>query len=366
VTVAAIPGETLRIAYDVTPMISGRTGIARYVSELGLALEQQGVDLRRFAVGRATFPAPAGTARLRMPARVMERWWALGLGPRAERLTGAADVLHATGGLLPPTRRPLVVTVHDLDAIRHPELHPPRHIRAQREMLGQLQHAAVVIAVSGTTADHLAQTGFDPSRIVVAPLGVTPARLSGGQPPGPDRAWSERPYVLTVGETSPRKGYGLLLHALAEVDADLTLVMVGPAAADENRLQALIDTPALRDRVWRLGMVSDSELASLYQDAVALCFPSVSEGFGLPVLEAMAAGVPVLASDIPVIREVAADAAVLLPRDDVSAWATAISSIAEDEQLRERLGSAGRERAAGFTWERTAKATLVAYRRAVS
>jgi glycosyltransferase involved in cell wall biosynthesis len=117
--------------------------------------------------------------------------------------------------------------------------------------------------------------------------------------------------------------------------------------------------------VTRLGSVSDSALAALYRDALALCFPSVSEGFGLPVLEAMAAGLPVVAADIPATREVAGDAAVLVPASDVGAWADAIAALASDSAMRERLTIAGRRRGGEFTWERTAKATIEAYRLAL-
>jgi glycosyltransferase involved in cell wall biosynthesis len=263
--------------------------------------------------------------------------------------------------LLPATRRPLVITVHDLAALRYPELHPDRHVQQQRDQVRSLSRAAAVLAVSSATAEDLVAAGVPAQRIVVAPHGLTPladpSPGPGHPPPG---------YLLTVGETSPRKGYPRLLEALARLYDRPRLVMAGPSAGDEARVRGLLGTLGLASAVTRLGAVSEPALAALYADALALCFPSVSEGFGLPVLEAMAAGVPVLAADIPPVREVAGDAAILLPPDDSGAWAEAIEAVTGDPSLRERMAEQGRRRAAGFTWARTAEGTLAAYRLALA
>ena len=172
--------------------------------------------------------------------------------------------------------------------------------------------------------------------------------------------------LLTVGETSPRKGYETVLRALQHVDEGTSLVMAGPPAGDEQRLAALMAELGVEHRVTRLGSVSDQTLAWLYREATALCFPSVAEGFGFPVLEAMAAGLPVLASDIPPTRELVADAALYIPPGEEPAWAEAIRALGSDSGLRERLSTEGRRRAAGFTWERTAEATFEAYQLALA
>jgi glycosyltransferase involved in cell wall biosynthesis len=348
-------GEALRVAYDITPAISGRTGIARYVNELAAALERQGVELHRFAVGRSTFAPPPGISRSRVPARCLVPWWRAVPWPSAERLARGGDLVHATGLLVPPTRRPLVVTVHDIAAVRHPELHPRRHVRQSQALLRKLERAAAIIAVSQATAADLVDLGVSPDRLVVAPLGVVAL-----PDPGPVSGLPAR-YILTVGETSPRKGYGVIIQALARVGSTVELVMGGPPAGDEERLRALAAELHVTAHVTRLGAVTDAMLAGLYSNALALCFPSVAEGFGLPVLEAMAAGVPVLATDIAPVRELAADAALYLPGDDADAWAEAIEAVAGDPSLRDRMSTKGRERAAVHTWERTAEATLDAY-----
>jgi glycosyltransferase involved in cell wall biosynthesis len=351
--------QPLHVAFDVTPAISGRTGIARYVDQLARALERQGTDLRRFAVGRRTYPAPPGTRRLPVPARLLTPWWRAIRWPSAEQLAGGGDVVHATGLLVPPARRPLVVTVHDIAAVLHPELHPPRQVRQSRAQLAALQRAATILAVSHATARQLAQLGVSPERLVVAPLGLTPLPEPAHVAGLPDR------YLLTVGETAPRKGYGVLLHALTLLDRDLGLVMVGPAAGDERRLRRLASALQVSSRIRRMGTVTDAALAGLYRGALALCFPSAAEGFGLPVLEAMAASLPVIAADIPAVRELAGDSALYVDAEDAAAWAQAIDGLAHDSPLRQRLAGTGRARAASYTWERTATATLEAYRLAL-
>jgi glycosyltransferase involved in cell wall biosynthesis len=345
----------IRVAFDVTSVIAGSTGIARYVNELSASLDGGGAELRRFALGRQSFPAPSGTRHLPVPARIVARSWKLTGWPRAEQLVRGADVVHATGLLVPATRRPLVVTVHDVAALRHPELHPARHVRAQRGLVSSLDRAAGIVAVSAATADDLVQLGVPGERITVAPLGLShmPPPVSEGRPPPG--------YLLTVGETARRKRYDVLLRALVGLGPDVRLVMAGPPAADDERLSQLVSELGLTDRVRRLGSVSDAQLSGLYEGALALCFPSVAEGFGLPVLEAMAWGTPVLVSDLPVMRELAGDAAVYIPVDGPSTWADAISGVIEQPALREALSAAGRRRAGEFTWEKAARRTREAY-----
>jgi glycosyltransferase involved in cell wall biosynthesis len=356
-----VTGFAPRVAFDVTPVISGGTGIARYVTQLGAALERQDVELRRFAVGRGAFPKPPGTRHLSVPFRLLAPWWRVVRWPTAEQLVGGADLVHATGSPPAATRRPMVVTVHDVAALRYPELHPLRHVRQQRAQVAVLERAAAIITVSAATADDLVHIGLSPDRLVVARLGFTPLP----DPIPPAAVASEKGFLLTVGETSPRKRLDLLLRALALLGDGSRLVMAGPPAGDEHRLQRLIGELGLAPRVTRLGAVSDAELSWLYGHAAALCFPSVSEGFGLPVLEALALGLPVIASDIPATRELASSAAIYPGSHEADAWGQAIQALLSDRTVRERLSQAGQRRAAEFTWDRTASATLHAYRMAL-
>ena len=351
-----------QVGFDVTPVISGRTGIARYVTQLATSLRDSEVELRTFAVGRSAFSVPPGTHHLRLPARLVLGWWRVCPWPPIERTTGPVDLVHATGLLMPSTRRPLVVTVHDLAALRHPGLLPERQVRQQHALIGVLRTAAAVLTVSRATAQDVVDLGIDAQRVVVAPLGLSPlpqpTELPAGLRPAGD-------YILTVGETVPRKGYEVLIEALARLGGDLKLVMVGPPGAAEEAIRRRASELGVTARLRRLGAVPDGALASLYAGALALCFPSVAEGFGLPVLEAMAAGTPVLVSDIPVMRELTAGAALYVGHGTGRGWAEAIEGLISAPTSRERLGAAGRLRAAEFTWEKTASATLAAYRLAL-
>jgi glycosyltransferase involved in cell wall biosynthesis len=282
--------------------------------------------------------------------------------PGIERLAGGADLVHATGLFLPATHLPLVATVHDLGALRHPALHPARQLRQQQSLLRTLARAAAVLAVSRATADELEDFGIDRRRVVVAPLGLTPLPAPAQDSRFEDRG---RRYLLTVGETAARKGYDIVLEALARLGPELDLVMVGPPGADEDRLLRRSVELGVTGQVRRLGPVSDPDLAGLYQGALALCFPSITEGFGLPVLEAMAAGTPVLASDIPSTRELAGPLAVYVEERRAEAWAEAIGTLAEGPGPDAVWAGAARRRAAEFTWARTARATLEAYRLAL-
>jgi glycosyltransferase involved in cell wall biosynthesis len=179
-------------------------------------------------------------------------------------------------------------------------------------------------------------------------------------PPPPTRP----DYVLTVGSLDLRKGQDVLLRALASVD-DANLVLVGPDGWRAGTIRALAEQLGVAHRVEFAGHVSDERLAELYAGAAVVCVPSRAEGFGLPVLEAMAAGVPVVASDLPATREVGGDDVAFVPADDPEALATALGNLLADEGRRAVLGASGRHRAAAHTWEAVARATITAYERAI-
>jgi glycosyltransferase involved in cell wall biosynthesis len=349
----------MRVAMDATPAVAGRTGIARYVLDLAAALPEHDVEPRLFAVGRASVPPPPGCRHLRIPSRIVHRAWAARLPPSAERIAGPVDVVHATSLLPPTTRRPLVMTVHDLDAIDHADLHPDRSTRAVRSLVQHLDLADVVLAVSQATADDLVERGVDRDRIVVTPNG----RVELGAPTA--SRVQEGPYVLAVGEQMPRKNLATLLRVWAQAPELPPLVHAGPPGSDTARLEVLVQELGLGDRVRFLGYVGVDVLARLLLDARALAFPSTAEGFGLPVLEAMAAELPVVASDLAVLREVTGGHALLVPAHDVDAWTDALSRAVDDEALRRGLVEPARAQAATYTWARCAALTAAAYRRAL-
>jgi glycosyltransferase involved in cell wall biosynthesis len=351
-------------------------GVGRYVRALtdhlpAVAAADRGAVT--WIVGRhspsrlaATGLVPAVTARLAWPGRVATRGWVTLRRPRlAAGMLADFDLVHATSAAVPPTQgRPLVATVHDLAFRHYPDTFPAAgrryHDRSARIVADE---AARVIADSRATAADLTELyGVEPGRITVVPLGVEP-------PGAADRPAAARlladlgvrgPFLLAVGTLEPRKNLPRLLAAFGEVTDELPdhyLVVVGPVGWG----------PALRPtwdsvRVKLAGPVDDAVLQALYRAADGLAYPSLYEGFGLPVLEAMANGVPVLTSDRSSLPEVAGDAAVLVDPLDRGAIAKGLVRLVTDSALRRRLADAGPRRAARYTWQATAAATWAAYR----
>jgi glycosyltransferase involved in cell wall biosynthesis len=351
-------------------------GIGRYVRALtdhlpAVAAADRGAVtwiVGRHPAGRlaAAGLVPAVTARLAWPGRVATRTWVTLRRPRLPAgVLADLDMVHATSAAVPPRGgRPLVATVHDLAFRHYPDAYPAAgrryHDRSARIVAGE---AARVIAVSQATADDLTELyGVEPERISVVPLGVEP-------PGAADQAAAARlladlgvrgPFLLAVGTMEPRKNLPRLLAAFGEVTDELPdhfLVVAGPVGWG----------PALRPtwdsvRVKLAGPLDDPVLQALYRSADGLAYPSLYEGFGLPVVEAMAHGLPVLTSNRSSLPEVAGDAAVLVDPLDRGAIAKGLVRLVTDSALRRRLADAGPRRAARFTWPATAAGTWAAYR----
>jgi glycosyltransferase involved in cell wall biosynthesis len=352
---------TIRVALDVTPELIASAGVARYTRELRRALERRDdCQVAPFALGRRSQPVPERVRHYAVPLRVVHAAWrAVGL-PSAEQLAGRVDVVHSLDLVPPPTRRPLVVTVHDTVTSELPALHGRRAAIVRQRQLDALHRADAILAVSASTAESLLDSGVDAGRVHVTPNGLT--RLPA---PGPSPI-PEPGFVLMVGTLEPRKGHDLLLRALARMRLAVRhVVFAGPLNGRAEELRRLAAGLGLEQRLTILGRVPDSVLAGLYRDAALLCMPSLSEGFGLPVLEALAAGVPVLASDVPAIREVAGDAAVLVPPGDVDSLAGALERVLANDRLLSDLRRRGPARASSFSWEATAEATVRAYHSAL-
>ena len=261
------------------------------------------------------------------------------------------DVCHAPSIAVPPARAPLVVTINDLAFRHHPQLFTRHGVRFhERGLRLAAREAAIVIAPSQQTLDDLIRAGFEPGRLRHVPLGVsvpsappigeTVARLT--------RLRVREPYVLIVGTIEPRKGHGTVARALAAIRAhhpDVRLVVAGPPGWAAAPILADLDQPW----VDLLGRVDRADLEVLYRRATLVASLSRCEGFGLPVLEALARGRPVLASDIAAHREVAGAAAVLVAPEDVRDVADALDHLLADGSLRSRLSADGRHRAAGFS-----------------
>ena len=410
----------MRVGLDATPLLGPRTGVGRYVAGLAGALatlagpEPEELALVPFSWrGTRDLPAVAsqGTGdvpgvardgprvrygRRRAPARLLQAAWARLPWPPVEWLSGPVEVFHGTNFVAPPTRRAAtVVTVHDLTYLRFPEMVTDASARYRDLVPRALRRGAVVCTPTAAVATEVAaEYGLPPDRLVVTPLGVDP---SWRQATPPDPSWLATHglpgrYLLFVGNREPRKNLTGLLTAYrqllstrvtspprvggvgtgptAGVGAGTTtapaaggvppLVLVGPPGWGGT-----LDTAGLpAGAVHTPGYLPELDLVRVVAGAAALVVPSWYEGFGLPALEALACGAPVVASDLPAHREVLGDQAELIPPGDPAALAAALARVLDDPG-GEPVRAARRARAAGFTWENCAQATLSAYRLAL-
>ena len=339
-----------------------QTGVSRYIGELvgGLHTVLDAGD-RLVLLGRrprAIHERPA--------VRIVWEQTVLPLAVAAQRL----DVVHGPLSVLPlASRTPGVVTVHDLAFLRYPDQVPARRrawlIVATR---ASVRKAARVIAISQRTADDLcAWLGLPADRVEVIPLApssrivpVSGAALEVFRM----KAGIDRPYVLAVGTLEPRKNLPTLLRAFGRIRDEVPhdLVLVGPEGWLTGEIRRTIAELDLGERLRMTGFVSDQELGGWYSAADLFVFPSHYEGFGLPAVEAMRCGAPVLASNSSCFPEVVGDAGVLIPPDDIGAWAETMRALLRDPAARGALGARGRERSAAYSWERTAAATYRVYR----
>ncbi len=351
----------MRVAIDAAPLLDPQTGVGRYVRELGRSLEGAGVDLVRYAVsfsGRGD----GSIRRWKIPARAVQEAWIRTGRPSVRRLDGPVDLLHATNFVAPPVgSTPLVVTVHDLGFFR-PDTFPGGS-RLAELVPWSLGRARVVLTPTTTIAAEVAERLAVPAdRIQATHLGVSPLFFR-ATPHGDEwlaRRGVRRPFALAVGTVQPRKNLPRLLQAWAAARPQMsgwTLVVAGPKGWGPG-------LPATRGVV-PIGWVGDETLPGLLAAADIFCYPSLYEGFGLPPLEAMAAGTPVLAGDYSAAAEVLGNAALRVDPLDVEALEGGLVELATDETLRRSLALAGRTQAARYTWERTASATMEAYVRAL-
>ncbi|HLN81400.1 MAG TPA: glycosyltransferase family 1 protein [Thermoanaerobaculia bacterium] len=366
----------MRVAVDARALLGQSTGIGTYTRGISLALAaRDGIEVGLFTPRPIDDP-PSGNGAVSLHAdrhRFGTVWVQTTLPGRAA--SWGADALLAALTIGPARgETPLVSVVHDLTTITHPEWH------AARTLVGFLplwestvERAARFLCVSGATARELA--GRYPevrARIAVARNGVD-AEFS----PFSDAAAAERTrrrfakgrrYVLYLGTLEPRKDVETLVTACERLwtrrRARPDLVLAGGAGWKSLPLYRRIARSAFRDKIHVAGYASRSVAVDLYRAAEAFVYPSLAEGFGLPVAEAMACGTPVVASDIESLREVAGDAAILVPPRDAARFAIEIERVLEDEPARESLRQAGPRRAALFTWEAAAEATAAALEQA--
>ena len=356
-------GVTVEQAWQRVP-----GGSASYLVELLRALHLR-TDLDVTGVAAAhrhpapeEYRVPVPVRSLGLPRYPLYRAWNWLGAPRPEWAVRGLDVVHASTWAIPPTSRPLVVTVHDLAFLRDPDHFTPRGVSFFTRALARTRReAAAVVVPSQATADDCAAAGLDPARVHVVPHGapqwhvrdadVAEVRRRLGLP---DR------FVLWCGTFEPRKNVAGVLAGfarLAERDPGVHLVLVGPPGWGE--LPARPPAGPWESRVLSLGRLPGPDLQAVYAAAAAFCFPSLWEGFGLPVLEAMSVGAPVVSSRDTSMAEVTGDAGILVDPHDADAIAAGLERALAD---RAALGAAARARAAGFRWSDAAEQHARIYR----
>jgi glycosyltransferase involved in cell wall biosynthesis len=327
---------------------------------------QAHTDLRLVGVSAAhrrppndPFVPPVPVKQVPLPRLALYAAWQRLRFPPVTWVTGAVDAVWASGMVVPPTGVPTVVTVHDLDWLEHPEAFTRRGLRLfHRSLELTRHHAALVVCPSAATAAACRDIGIAEDRLRVVPWGIDAAIATDDEVASVRASHRLRaPYVLWVGTVEPRKNISAVVRAwrrLHDAGSPADLVLVGPRGWQED-LDALVG--ADRAGIHLLGFVGDRDLAALYRGAVALCYPSRAEGFGLPVLEAMAQGTPVVTSAGTATAEVAGDdgtCGILVEPDDVTAITRALDRIISDEAVRDQMGADAQARAGTFSSARTA------------
>ncbi len=375
----------MRIGVDYTSAARQSAGIGRFTRELiraALSLDTDN-EYRLLVAGRqpiaeAHLPPPSRGCRL-VQTPVSERnlvrlWHRLQVPLPVEVFLGRLDIFHSPDFVLPPVARAVkVLTIHDLSFLRVPECADPR----LRWYLGQVvprsvRRADFLLADSQSTRHDLIELlGVPPDRVQVIYGGVD-ARFAPVEDEETlrrvrDRYARGRPYILAVGTLEPRKNYPTLIRAFARAREEArlphVLVIVGRKGWVYDPIFAAVDDLKLRDEVLFPGFVPDEELPALYSAADVLVTPSFYEGFGLPALEAMACGAPVIVSDVSSLPEVVGDAGVRIDPRDEAGLADALLRVIQDSALRAALRAAGLERARQFTWEGAARELLSVYAR---
>ncbi len=370
----------MRIGLDISPITPTRSGVGTYCYYLLkhlLALAPD-CEFRGFSSGRSQ--VELGTLRgsvphrhVSVPTRLLYKAWPVLKWPKVDTLLGGVDVYHATNFFLPPTKSaPRIVSIYDLSFMAVPELCSPKIVwpfsRGVRRFVAEAD--AVLTCSEATKADIVTRLGIDPAKITVAlgaveegfaPIDVDVAKARITRDYG-----IEGPFLLFVGTLEPRKNLPGLLRAFAKVAHEIPhkLVLVGGMGWNTEEIFDTLDTINLGDRIVCAGyLASHAELPTWYSAADAFVFPSFYEGFGLPVLEALTCGCPVITSDNSSLPEVVGEAALQVNPRDEDGLAEQIRRVALDAELRKRLAAQGIVQAQRFSWRDCAQATLAVYRR---
>lgn len=350
----------LRVAYTLEQCwhaVPGGTAVATLQVARRLAqrddIDVIGVSGRHRSKPDAAFMPPIPVRQLPFGRPWLYETWNRFGRPRVETVTGPVDVCHSTVAIPAGTRAPQVVTVHDVAFVHTPERFSKHGARVMRAGLERCRVADLVLCPSQATRTDLTALGFDAARIRVVPWGVTRRDVT-LEEIARIRSTYHLPerFVLFVGTLEPRKNLPRLVEAMALISEALPLVVVGAQGWGKR-----VETGSADVRL--LGFVPACDLPILYSAATVFAYPSLQEGFGMPVAEAMAQGAPVVTGRGTATEEVAGGAAILVEPSDVDSIAAGINSAIEDAAHWSALG---RERAAQLTWDATIDATMAAYR----
>ncbi|HVS82616.1 MAG TPA: glycosyltransferase family 1 protein [Pyrinomonadaceae bacterium] len=372
----------MRIGLDGFPLLTPRTGVGHYTFELARALARLAPSDEFELVAPGPFPGsiiedirrncPDNLRAVNAEASSIRRrrWWAVGLPLYLRK--ASLDLFHGTNYEVPLwSKRRSVLTIHDLSILLHPDTHQADLARrARRRLPVMARSASMIITATECVRREICQhLHVKPDRVVVTPY----APRSGFQAMPAEQANQtkrrfgvEDEFILFVGTVEPRKNLLTLVRAFEQVLRQTSrrpqLVVVGAEGWLMDELFAFIKESAISDRLRLTGYLDDDDLRALYSSCTVFVYPSIYEGFGLPPLEAMACGAPVIASNIATFQETLGDVAQLVESNDAEALAKRIVEFLENEDRRRTLSAAGLEHAGKFSWERTARLTLEVYR----
>lgn len=371
----------MRVGIDGYPLAEPRTGVGHYTLELARALalisppdQFELVSPTPFATDALDEITRAQLSNLRTvnpkSSSIRGHWWSIGLPLYLGR--ERFDLFHGTNFDVPLwKKRRSVVTIHDLSALLHPEKHRSRLVRRARLRLPLVVRTADMIITPTESVKREVCQHFNLKADKVTAIHLAARRIFRPLPfvqtdEVRNRLGVEDDFLLFVGTLEPRKNLLTLLKAFEQVLAHSCfrpqLVIAGGEGWLMDALSDFIRKPSISERLRITGYLSDDELRALYSSCRCFIYPSVYEGFGLPPLEAMACGAPVIAGRIPSLQETLGDAARLLEPLDADALAKSIIELLEDKNQREVLMAAGREQAAKYSWEQTARLTLGVYK----
>ena len=380
---AANLASVMRIGLDGFPLASPKTGVGHYTFELARALAELAPQnelefISPLAYGpnlKAEFDAIPNLAAVNPPTNSLtRRWWSIGLPRYLKR--NPVDIFHGTNYEVPLwNRKRNVLTVHDLSVFTHPDKHEPDIARrARRRLPIMLRSSAMIITPTEAVKSELSERfKIDPDRIAVTPEAP---RKSFQPMPATDaaavrtRLGIDTNFILFVGTIEPRKNLLTLVRAfervLRQTEQRPQLVIAGGQGWLSEDLHRLLKQLAFGDRLRLAGYLDDEDLRALYSSCKVFVYPSLYEGFGLPPLEAMTCGAPVIASRIPALVETLQDKAWLVDPLDENALAKSIIELLTDGSARQSLSSAGLVHAHSFSWTETARRTLEVYQRVIN